>query len=222
MNMLDVAEIFVSINGEGTHAGQLAVFVRFKGCNLSCSYCDTRWANEENAKCRQMTAKEIYDHICTLGIRCVTITGGEPLYREDISELLSLLCGDGRFYIEIETNGSIPLKPFQYIKNRPAFTMDYKLPSSGMEKFMITDNFYCLNKNDTVKFVAGSHNDLLRAKDVIDKYELCERCNVYLSPVFGKIEPASIVDFMKQHKMNNVVLQLQMHKIIWDPDMKGV
>ncbi|MBQ2603538.1 MAG: putative 7-carboxy-7-deazaguanine synthase QueE [Clostridia bacterium] len=220
--MLDVVEIFVSINGEGTHAGQLAVFVRFKGCNLSCSYCDTRWANEKNAKCTQMTVKEIYDHICTTGINCVTITGGEPLHREGISELLSLLACDGRFYTEIETNGSIPLEPFSNIENRPAFTMDYKLPSSGMEKFMYTDNFYCLDKTDTVKFVAGSYQDLLRAKEIIDKYDLCQRCNVYISPVFGKIEPAYIVEFMKEHKMNKTVLQLQLHKIIWDPDMKGV
>ncbi|MBQ2153180.1 MAG: putative 7-carboxy-7-deazaguanine synthase QueE [Clostridia bacterium] len=220
--MLDVAELFVSINGEGTHSGQLAVFVRFKGCNLSCSYCDTRWANEQDVKCTQMTAREIYDHICKQGIRCVTLTGGEPLYREGISELLSLLCSDGRFYTEIETNGSIPLKPYLVIENRPSFTMDYKLPSSGMEKLMCTDNFYCLDKRDTVKFVAGSQNDLIRAKEMIDKYALCDRCNVYLSPVFGKLEPVSIVEFMKQHRMNNTVLQLQMHKIIWDPDMKGV
>ena len=220
--MLDVAELFVSINGEGTHAGQLAVFVRFKGCNLSCSYCDTRWANEKNAKCTQMTAKEIYDHICTTGINCVTITGGEPLHREGISELLSLLACDGRFYTEIETNGSIPLEPFSNIENRPAFTMDYKLPSSGMEKYMCLENFRFLCCNDTVKFVSGSMEDLERAQEIIEKYSLCKNCHVYISPVFGRIDPADIVEFMKERRLNHVRLQLQLHKFIWDPQKRGV
>ena len=220
--MLDVAEMFVSINGEGTLAGQLAVFVRFSGCNLCCSYCDTMWANQSDTPCRTMTAEEIYNEICKMGIRNVTLTGGEPLNRNDIFELMELLAKDSRLYVEIETNGSIPLKPFLSIKNRPSMTMDYKLPSSGMEHSMYTENLNLLDSRDTVKFVSGSIGDLERAKEIINEYKLIDRCEVYLSPVFGKIEPSTIVEYMKQNQMNGVTLQLQMHKIIWNPNAKGV
>ena len=220
--MLDVAEMFVSINGEGTHAGQLAVFVRFRGCNLRCSYCDTMWANQSDTPISAMTAEEIYDEIHKSGIYNVTLTGGEPLNRDGIHELMELLSEDSRLYVEIETNGSIPLKPFLSIENRPSMTMDYKLPSSGREKSMCYENLELLDSRDTVKFVAGSIHDLERAKTIIEEYNLIGKCAVYISPVFGKIEPSEIVEFMKLHRMNGVTLQLQMHKIIWDPDEKGV
>ena len=220
--MLDVAEMFVSINGEGTHAGQLAVFVRFRGCNLCCSYCDTMWANRSDAPCRAMTAEEIYTEIRRTGVQSVTLTGGEPLNREGICELLVLLANDRHLYVEIETNGSVPLKPFLSIENRPSMTMDYKLPSSGMEKSMCLENLEMLDSRDTVTFVAGSMQDLEQARKVINKYNLTDRCAVYISPVFGNIEPSEIVEFMKQNLMNGVTLQLQMHKIIWDPETKGV
>lgn len=220
--MLDVAEMFVSINGEGTHSGQLAVFVRFHGCNLCCSYCDTIWANKPDTPCKAMTAKEIYDEICRTGVYNVTLTGGEPLNRKRIGELIELLAKDDRFYVEIETNGSIPLKPFLSVKNRPSMTMDYKLPSSGMEKSMCLENLNLLENIDTVKFVTGSIQDLERAREIINEYNLIGRCAIYISPVFGEIEPSEIVEYMKQHRMNGVTLQLQMHKIIWDPNAKGV
>lgn len=90
----EVVEHFVSINGEGPLAGQLAVFVRFKGCNLSCLYCDTKWANEPDVPARVMTAEEIHQAIMETGVRNVTLTGGEPLNRPYISELLEKLAAD--------------------------------------------------------------------------------------------------------------------------------
>ena len=96
----DVVEIFTSINGEGPLAGQLAVFIRMKGCNLSCSYCDTKWANETDAPAREMTANQIYQTILESGIKNVTLTGGEPLYRPFIKELLELLASDSSLHIE--------------------------------------------------------------------------------------------------------------------------
>ena len=217
-----VAEIFTSINGEGTKAGQTAVFVRFTGCNLNCSYCDTKWANEPNAEYKLMTDREILSRIKETGIKNVTLTGGEPLLREGIHELLEEIAKDGFLQAEIETNGSIDLKPFCDIENRPSFTMDYKLPSSGMEKHMCLENFEILEKKDTVKFVSGSREDLKKALEIIRKYDLSRRCHVYISPVFGSIEPAKIVDFMVENKLNDVNLQLQLHKFIWDPNMRGV
>ncbi len=222
MNTYKIAEMFSSINGEGTHAGQLAFFVRFTGCNLNCSYCDTKWANVPNAEYTEMTADEIRSEAQKNGISNVTVTGGEPLIQPNIIPLLKMLCGDGR-YVEIETNGSADVSEVLKIKgNRPALTMDYKLPSSGMESFMRTENFVLLEAKDTVKFVSGSLADLERALEIIRKYGLIGKCAVYISPVFGKLKPAEIVDFMLSNKLNGVNVQLQMHKFIWDPNMRGV
>ena len=222
MSKLDVVEKFVSINGEGTKAGQLAVFVRFKGCNLACEYCDTKWANEPDAPAQQMTAQEILEYVLSTGVKNVTLTGGEPLLRDGIEDVISLLADNG-VNVEIETNGSIPLNNVRNLqKENVTFTMDYKLSCSGMENAMNTDNFKLLNKNDTVKFVAGSHDDLVRTKQIIDKYKLQGRCSLYISPVFGMIELEDIVEFMKENKMNDVNMQVQLHKIIWAPDKRGV
>lgn len=222
MAFYDVVEIFSSINGEGTLAGQLAVFVRFKGCNLNCSFCDTKWANEPDAKFTRMTETEIYNAIKKTKINNVTLTGGEPLLRNNIETLLKLLGDDSSLNVEVETNGSIPLNDFTALKNPPSFTMDYKLPISGMEKSMCLDNFSILDAKDTVKFVVGSHKDLERARAVINEYCLIGKCHIYFSPVFGKIEPSQIVDYMLKHNLNGVNLQLQMHKFIWDPNARGV
>lgn len=220
--MYKVVEKFVSINGEGRRAGQLAVFVRFKGCNLNCSYCDTKWANEKDAVYTLMTAEDIYNYIRETKVRNCTLTGGEPLLQDNIGELLELLAQDKALRVEIETNGSIDLKPFAYIENRPSFTVDYKQPSSNMERQMCLSNFDLLKENDTVKFVSGCREDLEKAKEIIEKYKLTERCSVILSPVFGCIEPSRMVEFLMENNMNDVYLQLQLHKFIWDKDTKGV
>lgn len=219
--MLKVAETFISINGEGTRAGELAYFVRFKGCNLACSYCDTKWANLPDAPFTEMTAQEICSEILDSDIKNVTLTGGEPLLQNDIGELISMLTEQG-IRVEIETNGSVYLLPFTELKARPVFTMDYKLPSSKMESKMCLKNFELLNKNDTVKFVSGSINDLETALDIIERFDLIKKCHTYISPVFGSIDPADIVEWMKDKKLNGVRLQLQLHKFIWDPEKRGV
>jgi len=224
-NKYRVVEKFVSVNGEGLRAGQLAVFIRFAVCNLDCSYCDTRWANTESVAHTLMTADEIYEYIKTTKVRNITLTGGEPLLQDGLGELIDLLGRDDSLYVEVETNGSVPLAPFRGAvegKPYPSFTMDYKLPSSLMEQKMNLDNFKVLTKQDTVKFVSGSMEDLLKVKALIDEYDLVTKTNVYISPVFGNIEPADIVEFMKENNLIDVTLQIQMHKIIWDPEVKGV
>lgn len=217
-----VVEKFVSINGEGKCAGQLAVFVRFQGCNLNCSYCDTSWANEEGVSCELMTEEDIYACIKEKGIKNVTLTGGEPLLQPGIEILLKKLSEDSGLRVEIETNGSVSLKKYKTFKNAPEFTMDYKLPGSGMTSFMCLENFLYLDKKDTVKFVAGSRKDLEEAKSIIEQYRLVGKCSIYLSPVFGKIDPADMVEFMVENKMNGINLQLQLHKFIWNPEKRGV
>lgn len=217
-----VVEIFESINGEGKKAGQLALFIRFQKCNLNCSYCDTKWANKDDSPYSLMSLEELYKKVVESRIKNITITGGEPLLQENIEIFLKKLAENPEISVEIETNGSINLKKFREIKNGPSFTMDYKLPKSNMEKFMDLENFKYLTKKDTVKFVASDIDDLEIAREIIEKYSLVEKCAVYISPVFGKIELSSIVDFMKKYNMNGVNMQLQIHKIIWDPEAKGV
>lgn len=219
--MLSVVERFVSINGEGSHAGELAAFIRFRGCNLGCTYCDTKWANEANTSALAYTPEELASWVNSKGVANVTLTGGEPLLQDEIDALITLLLQSGR-RVEIETNGSIPLDSYIHGSTRPVFTMDYKLPSSGMEVVMRRDNFKLLNAHDTVKFVAGSEEDLDCARDIIQTYGLQDCCHVYLSPVFGKIDPADMVQYMINHDMNRVRLQLQLHKFIWSPERRGV
>lgn len=219
--LFPVAEKFTSINGEGVCAGELAVFIRFRKCNLRCSYCDTLWANSHTAPAELLTAEEITDYILSTGVKNVTLTGGEPLLQENLHLLTDILITEG-LRVEIETNGSLPVERLASRSCRPVFTMDYKLPSSGMENKMCTENFLLLNKNDTVKFVSGSTGDLDRALEIIGDYSLLSRCHVYFSPVFEKLPPDRIVDFMKEHNLNGARIQLQLHKFIWNPDKRGV
>ncbi|MDK9711718.1 putative 7-carboxy-7-deazaguanine synthase QueE [Acidaminobacter sp.] len=222
MAQYKVIEKFVSINGEGPLAGQLAVFIRLQGCNLACSYCDTAWANTENAAFTLMSEYDLYRYIKETGIKNVTLTGGEPLLQPNIIDLLKLLTSDVDLGVEIETNGSIDITPFTRMDNPPVFTMDYKLPGSLMEASMLVSNFDLLTKKDTVKFVIGSLEDFNVARDIIHKHALVGKCKVYLSAVFGKIDLKDIVELMKVNNMNGVNLQLQMHKVIWNPNEKGV
>ena len=170
---------------------------------------------------RMISAEELTDMVIKTGVNNVTITGGEPLLQNDLYKLTDMLISCGK-RVEIETNGSLSLKELSVREKRPVFTMDYKLPSSNMEKYMCFENFDLLDVHDTVKFVSGSIEDLERAAEIIEKYSLVDRCHVFISPVFGKINPQDIVRFMSENGMNDVRLQLQMHKFIWEPERKGV
>lgn len=217
-----VVERFVSINGEGRRAGELAVFIRLAGCNLRCSYCDTLWATDENAPHEEMTADEIVDYIDSTGIDNITLTGGEPLCHSDIGMLIEAITENKNHHLEIETNGSISIEPFQMEGKNLSFTVDYKSPSSMMSDRMIDKNYGLVSKHDTVKFVVGSFSDLKAAYGIINAYDLLNRTQVYFSPIFGEIEAKDIVSFMEKYKLNGARLQLQLHKYIWDPNKKGV
>ncbi len=217
-----VAEKFVSINGEGRKAGELALFIRFRKCNLYCSYCDTLWANQDNSPAEWLSLESLIEYAETAGIKNITLTGGEPLLQEHLAVLITALMKK-KYEIEIETNGSIEIKNLALQPYRPAFTLDYKLPSSRMEKFMLTENYQYLDKNlDVVKFVVGSQQDLEKACQIIRQYDLLNKAMIYFSPVFGQIEPVEIVEFMKQKNLNQIRLQLQLHKFIWNPEQGGV
>lgn len=218
-----VVEKFVSINGEGQKSGELAVFIRLAGCNLRCSYCDTMWANEEGVTHTPMTKEEIYDYIVSTGVKNITLTGGEPLLAERVKDLIKHILEDNSLFLEIETNGSVDISGFRSNSDENlSFTMDYKGSSSKMEESMLLSNFDKLSPKDTVKYVVGSRADLVKAKDLIDRYDLLNRCKVYFSSVYKEIDLDEIVEFMKEFNLNGVRLQLQMHKFIWDSEERGV
>ena len=198
------------------------MFIRFAGCNLNCNYCDTRWANQPDVVYQEMTETEIKALVTDSGVRNVTLTGGEPLLQPGMYQLLETIGSLPDIRIEIETNGSVDIGPYMTLIRRPAFTLDYKLPGSGMEAGMNTENYRYLTKEDTVKFVISDKADLTRAREIIEQYQLEGRCGIYYSPVFGRIRPAEIVDDMIEHRLNGVHMQLQMHKFIWDPEQRGV
>lgn len=216
---MQVIEKFVSINGEGLKQGELAVFIRFKGCNLRCSYCDTRYSFE-NPIYSDESIDDILNYCINSGIKNITLTGGEPLIQDDIYDLMVKLSKAG-FMIEVETNGAVSIEKFKDIPN-VSFTLDYKLPVSNMEKYMIVDNYKYVSKKDAIKFVCGNHNDLDKMLMIINKYNLIEKTNCIISPVFNMINLTDIVDFMIENKLNGIKYSLQIHKIIWDPNKRGV
>ncbi len=222
MAKFQVVEKFVSINGEGQSAGALAVFIRLRGCNLCCSYCDTRWACTDDAPATEMTEREIVDYVKSTGVTRVTLTGGEPLLAEEIKVLLEAFAVCKDIEVEIETNGSVSIKEFTTIENPPAFTLDYKLAGSGMESQMDVSNFAFLKERDTVKFVCSEVSELDRVCEIVDTYGISKKCRVLISPVFGSIEPSDMVDYLIKHQRNDIRLQLQLHKFIWDPNKRGV
>lgn len=222
--MFNIIEKFLSVDGEGPSSGELATFIRFQNCNLRCSWCDTKYSWNSDDINERLSVEEIYKYIKNNNVNNVTLTGGEPLIQKDIDTLLSILNEDKDLIIHIETNGSVDIEPFKkkHTKGNISYIVDFKLPSSNMKQKMNYNNLKCVEKNDVYKFVIGSMEDLSLAHSIIKEYNLSDKCSVYLSPVSGSIEMAQIVEFMKENKMNKVKLQVQMHKIIWDKDARGV
>ena len=169
-----------------------------------------------------MTEEELLEYVKSTGVKRVTLTGGEPLLARDVYDLLQRFALENDISVEIETNGSVDISPFVNINHAPAFTLDYKLAGSGMEDKMLVSNFKYLTAKDTVKFVCSDVAELDRVCQVVDDNHLSEKCTVLISPVFGRIEPADMVDYLIEHKRNDIRLQLQLHKFIWDPNKRGV
>ena len=233
---LPVAERFVSVNGEGRAAGKLAAFIRFTGCNLACSYCDTMWANAPVAadRAERVSVADLVAWARETRVERITLTGGEPALQPELPRLVRALLAEpgplGRgLRVEIETNGAADLCELTRLREECAslpgsltFTVDWKLPASGMEDRMLRENFALLDARDTVKFVCGGEGDLVRMLEMSRELGLPNRVPVYLSPVFGRLDPARIVDFMQDNNLIWATAQLQLHKIIWPGVEKGV
>lgn len=218
--MYKVNEIFLSIDGEGVRTGLPTVFIRLYGCNLNCSYCDTRYSCE-NKEYTLMPLMDILNQVLSYGVPRVTLTGGEPLIHEGVKDLInSLVLND--IEVNIETNGAVDLQNFWEFRysSKVIFTMDYKCASSGMEDKMKLWNLKVLQPKDVIKFVVSNYNELEKMEYILEESGC--KAQPYVSPVFGAIEPKELVQYVLDNKLNNVKVQVQLHKIIWNPNMRGV
>ena len=211
---MKVNEIFHSIQGETTYAGMVCSFIRLTGCNLRCSYCDTTYAYYEGV---EMTPNEVLRRVAEFNTSLVMITGGEPLLSPELNQLVDSLSRHN-YHILVETNGSLDIGR---IEGKVIKIVDIKCPSSGMSEFIYWDNLNKLNPNDQVKFVIGNREDYQWAKEIVARNRLAEKLPVLISPVFGKMEPRRLANWIIEDNLK-VRFQLQLHKYIWGPDQRGV
>jgi len=223
---MKISEIFLSIEGEGIRTGAPAVFIRLFGCNLRCSYCDSMYA-VEGTDYQELTPAEVFEKVKSINTKYVTLTGGEPLIHKDVEVLLKTL-DDAGYEVNIETNGTQP-KPSGY--KHMFCTMDWKSFSSGMQSRMKLENMMTLSVRDVLKFVVGTEEDLQDAARVIGAMETQYNASgtrlptFYVSPIFGTMEYEDMVNWILSNstmKRNNVRFQVQLHKIIWNPEARGV
>ena len=212
---LTINEIYHSIQGESTWVGRPCVFVRLTFCNLRCNYCDTEYAFYEG---RKRTLDEILEAVATFGCPLVEITGGEPLLQNNVLPLMTMLCDSG-YTVLLETSGAHDIST---VDPRVHRIMDLKTPGSGEVDKNLWSNIDHLTLRDEVKFVMGTREDYEWACEKVRRYDLASRCHAVLfSPIFGRIDPRQIVEWILEDKLN-VRFQLQMHKFIWSPTQRSV
>jgi 7-carboxy-7-deazaguanine synthase len=213
---LKVNEIFYSIQGESTYAGKPCVFIRLAGCNLRCSYCDTKYAYYDGEK---LDIHEVINKVALYGCPLVEVTGGEPLLQEETPYLISQLLGKG-YKVLIETNGSHDISR---VDGRSVRIVDIKCPSSGEKDRNDLTNLNRLRDEDELKFVIGSREDYDYAKDILSLigHGSSGKIAVHFSPSFGRMEPKELAGWILNDRLN-VRLHLQLHKYIWPPGQRGV
>jgi 7-carboxy-7-deazaguanine synthase len=221
---IPMVEIFETVEGEGTRAGFPTVFVRLFGCNLRCTWCDTTYSYPPAEAEKVLTIQEIVEAVRQYRSTHVCLTGGEPLLygNKSIALIRELLTIDRLTDLHIETNGAVDLGPFLAAVDSPKvrYIMDFKLPDSGEMDKMITENLGKLRKQDELKFVIGSERDFETAKAILANYRT-EALPLF-SPVWETMPPAKLVELMLRHGLSHVKLNMQLHKIIWDPSARGV
>lgn len=212
---LQISEMFASIQGESTYAGQPCGFIRLAGCNLRCSWCDTAYAFEGG---NAMAIPEILETVASWRLPLVEITGGEPLLQSGCILLAKALLKAG-YTTLLETNGTLPI---DVLPDGVVRIMDIKCPGSGMSNRMHWPNVEALAKQDEVKFVLANRADYDWTLEVLHRYDLAARCRaIHLSPVLGMLDAAHLAAWMLEDRPP-ARLQLQLHKIIWPADMRSV
>jgi 7-carboxy-7-deazaguanine synthase len=212
---MKVNEIFYSIQGESSFAGWPTAFIRFAGCNLRCTYCDTRYAFDEGS---EMSVAEILKAIEVYPTRLVLVTGGEPMLQSSVHELFRNLL-DRDYTVLLETGGQESLAEVDLHVHK---IMDLKCPSSGMERHNDYENVQYLTQHDEVKFVVGDRNDFDWACNLIRRHDLTSRVKcVLFSPIRETLSFGDLASWVLQCGLR-VRLQLQLHKIIWPDAQRGV
>ncbi|GJL67868.1 MAG: 7-carboxy-7-deazaguanine synthase [Nitrospirales bacterium] len=211
---LKITEIFHSLQGESTRVGQPCVFVRLTGCPLRCTWCDTEYAFHGG---NTMPMETILAQVQSYGCPLVEVTGGEPLHQPGSLVLLTQLC-DAGFQVMLETSGAFDISN---VDERVSIILDVKCPGSGMTDRMRWDTLTHLSGKDEVKFVLKDRADYEWARDIVNQYSLGDRCPVHMSPVFGVLDLQSLAEWILEDRLP-VRFQLQLHKVIWDPETRGV
>jgi 7-carboxy-7-deazaguanine synthase len=210
-----VKEIYLSLQGESSHAGKLCAFVRLTGCHLRCTYCDSEFAFRGGER---MPIEQVVERVKALGAPMVEVTGGEPLLQPGVYPLMERLL-DAGLTVLLETSGAIDVR---LVPPRVHKIVDLKTPSSGecdRNDYRVLDS---MNQNDELKFVIGSRADYEWSRHLIQKHELgAKPYGLLFSTVFGELSVESLASWVIEDKLP-VRFQLQMHKYIWDPNARGV
>ncbi len=212
--MLRVTEIYFSLQGEGSRAGQPCIFVRLSGCNLRCTWCDTEYGYNAGS---DMSSHDILEAISVYDCKLVEVTGGEPLMQNQTPELVDLFLKSG-YKVLVETGGSLDISP---LSEKAVRIVDMKCPGSGMVDKNDYRNLARLTENDELKFVIADKKDFDWSCDLIKEHNLQSFENIFFSPVYGLMNLEQLAGWILESGLN-VRLQLQMHKYIWGPDKTGV
>ena len=212
--MLEVTEIYKSVQGESTYMGLPCVFIRLTGCNLRCIWCDTPHAFHDGKK---LSIHQIIDEVKSYDINLVEITGGEPLLQKEVFPLMESLLKN-KFKVMLETSGSLAINnvPAKVIK-----IIDLKCPGSGEENKNLWENLNHLTSTDEIKFVIADKTDYEWSKKVLQDYELDKKVPVLFSPVFEKLKLKDLTEWILEDNLP-VRLHTQLHKYIWDQKTIGV
>ncbi|MFI5263972.1 MAG: radical SAM protein [Candidatus Kapaibacterium sp.] len=214
-DVLRINEIFYSIQGESSRAGEPCAFIRLTGCGLRCTYCDTEYAFYEGD---DRSLENILDEVRSYRCSLIELTGGEPLEQEAVYPLMKILCNEG-FEVMIETGGHVDISR---VDPRVKRIVDLKTPSSAMEGKNYYKNLEYLTGHDEVKFVIGSREDYLWSKERIEQFHLSEKAGtILMSPVTGMLEPSDLAKWILEDKLP-ARFQVQLHKIIWPGVERGV
>lgn len=218
---LEISELFYSIQGESTFSGLPCVFIRLSGCNLRCVYCDSRYAIEEQG--RTVRLDKILSFVTAYPGVAVEITGGEPLLRPAVHDLIDKLLAHDRTVL-IETNGSLDIAG---IPLAATVIMDIKCPGSGSSS-LFPGNIATIRQRASlrpgateIKFVLSSLQDYAWAREMVLLHDLPDVAPVLFSPVKGLFPVQDLADALLRDRLP-VRLQIQLHTIIWPESPRGV
>ena len=206
-NQLKITEIFYSLQGEALTVGIPTTFIRLTGCPLRCQYCDTEYAFSGGD---WMNLDAILERVAVNQTRYVTVTGGEPLAQKPCLDLLALLC-DADYTVSLETSGALDIS---MVDSRVVKVMDIKTPGSGEENRNRMENINCISEHDQLKFVICDERDYEWSRELLQRHDLNQRCEVLFSPSFEQLPATDLADWILRDGLP-VRMQMQLHKLLW-------